>query len=248
MKENYVITKCSSCGLEWDIYKYNLNKKKTTLCQQCVNDARNIWDTKEKLDLSARYTAMKQRCYNKNHINYTEYGGRGVIICDEWLNDKRKYVEWCLNNGYKKELHIDKDILSKKLGINPPIYSPKTCMFVTAKDNSECKSSSVYINYKGRKQTISQWAKELGVEYKTLQYRLSLGWSDTKAIETPVGKIKPFAKTVLQLDLEGNAIREFESAREADRETGISFGSISNCIKGKSKTAGGYKWKLKEGE
>ena len=48
---------------------------------------------------------------------------------------------------------------------------------------------------------------------------------------------------VFQYDLQGNLINTYKSAREASRQTGITQGSISHCVKGERKIAGGYMWK-----
>jgi hypothetical protein len=238
-------TKCSKCGIEWEITKGNLEKKKTTLCSKCVYDSKILYDTPEKKAISESYRAMMQRCYNPNSPTYKFYGARGVTVCDEWKNDRMKYLKWCLENSYKKGLHLDKDILSKKLGISPPIYSPDTCMYITAKENSVCKVNSRHVVYKGRRQTVSQWAEELGVKTKTLAYRLKLGWSDEETINTPIGAIRPSARAVCQYDTNNVLVAEYSSTREADKRTGISYKSISNTLRGKSKSAGGFKWKFK---
>ena len=54
------------------------------------------------------------------------------------------------------------------------------------------------------------------------------------------------SKTTLQLNMNDEIVNEFGSAREAARETNINYGTISNVLIGKGKTAGGYKWKYKE--
>ena len=61
---------------------------------------------REKL-LSVR-REMKQRCYNPNHSAYKNYGGRGIKICDEWLNDYNSFLKWAENNGYREGLSIDR--------------------------------------------------------------------------------------------------------------------------------------------
>jgi hypothetical protein len=81
------------------------------------------------------WKAIKDRCYNPNVPTYPIYGGKGVTMCDEWINDPKAFVEWSINNGWEKGLVIDKDILSDKLGINPPIYSPQTCQWISTKSN-----------------------------------------------------------------------------------------------------------------
>ena len=72
---------------------------------------------------------MKQRCYNENNKDYHSYGGRGITICNEWLNNIEKFVEWSLNNGYKEGLQVDRRNNDKG-------YSPDNCRFVTAQINS----------------------------------------------------------------------------------------------------------------
>ena len=58
------------------------------------------------------------RCYNKNAHNYYLYGEKGVTVCKEWVDDEIAFVNWSKANGWKKGLQIDKDILSRKLGIS----------------------------------------------------------------------------------------------------------------------------------
>ena len=87
------------------------------------------------------YRGMMDRCYNSNDPNYFRYGGRGVTVCDAWVGNPKAFIEWSLSNGWEKHLQIDKDIKSKELGINPPIYSPNTCLFVTPKVNSYFSSN-----------------------------------------------------------------------------------------------------------
>ena len=50
---------------------------------------------------------------------------------------------------------------------------------------------------------------------------------------------------IVQLDMSGNYIREWESARQAARELGMQQGGIRHCCVGKYKQSGGYIWKYK---
>ena len=50
------------------------------------------------------------------------------------------------------------------------------------------------------------------------------------------------SKPIIQLDKNNNVIREYKSIMDASRDTGILFVAISNCLRSKSKTSGGYKW------
>lgn len=82
------------------------------------------------------YFAMMSRCYNPNYSSYPLYGAKGVTVCEEWKKDKNSFFTWAENNGWEPGLVLDKDILCKQLNINPPIYSSKTCKFITPSENT----------------------------------------------------------------------------------------------------------------
>lgn len=123
------------------------------------------------------WCAMKSRCYNKNRAQFKDYGGRGVIICDEWKNDFKNFYDWAISNGWKPGLHIDKD--SKGDGL---LYSPKTCCFITPQRNSNIRRSNHFIEYNGQRKTLSEWASFYLVKYPTLCGRITRGWSLEEAI------------------------------------------------------------------
>lgn len=87
------------------------------------------------------YWAMKQRCYDSNSKHYDRYGGRGIIICDEWLNNYELFYNWSMNNGYKEGLTIDRIN-------NNGNYEPKNCRFITIaeqqRNKTQRKSKSYY--------------------------------------------------------------------------------------------------------
>ena len=51
-----------------------------------------------------------------------------------------------------------------------------------------------------------------------------------------------YRKPVIQLDLQGNEIRRFESVSAAVRTLGLHKSALSACLNGRARTAGGYKW------
>lgn len=48
------------------------------------------------------YYAIKERCYNHKTKCYERYGGRGIRMCEEWLNDFQAFYDWSVANGYKE--------------------------------------------------------------------------------------------------------------------------------------------------
>lgn len=71
---------------------------------------------------------IKTRCYNKNCKYYKYYGGRGITIYKEWVNDPKAFIEWALNNGWKQGLEIDRKD-------NNGNYDPSNCRFITHAEN-----------------------------------------------------------------------------------------------------------------
>lgn len=81
------------------------------------------------------YRGMMDRCYNEKSPGYKWYGAIDVTVADEWKGNPAAFVQWAIDSGWQSGLHIDKDILCKKLGIFPHVYSSKTCQWVTPKVN-----------------------------------------------------------------------------------------------------------------
>ena len=78
------------------------------------------------------WQGMKTRCYNKNFIYYCNYGGRGIIMCDEWLNDFESFYKWSISNGYQEGLTIDRIN-------NEGIYEPSNCRWATRAEQNKNK-------------------------------------------------------------------------------------------------------------
>lgn len=122
---------------------------------------------------------MKKRCYNPKATSYSSYGGKGVTVCDEWKNDFKKFHDWAFSNGYEEGLTLDRIEVSGN-------YEPCNCRWLTKVEQNYNTTRSHFIEYNGKKQTITEWAKELGFELKTLSDRLKKGMSVENAFTTPL--------------------------------------------------------------
>jgi hypothetical protein len=78
------------------------------------------------------YYKMKERCYRPTNDNYKYYGGLGVTICKEWLNDFRAFAKWALKNGYAENLTIDRIDCSGN-------YEPSNCRWITIQEQQKNK-------------------------------------------------------------------------------------------------------------
>lgn len=75
------------------------------------------------------WAGMKQRCGNPNRHNYDNYGGRGITVCDEWLESFQAFYDWATANGYKEDLTIDRID-------NDGDYEPENCQWITLEENT----------------------------------------------------------------------------------------------------------------
>lgn len=186
------------------------------------------------------YMNMKSRCYYKGCPEYHNYGGRGITVCNEWLgeNGASNFIEWAYKNGYSGSLTLDRIDVNKG-------YSPDNCRWITNKEQQSNRRDNHFVTYKGRTQTITQWAEELGMSEKSFEKRIRV-WKDVeRAIETPVQKT--FYKDLRGYRFGRLTVIDFakhESKRKSDRAK--YFYCICDCgnehvVKGHSLTNGSCK-------
>jgi len=149
------------CGNQKEIRISNVKAGVTKSCGCLQIERRNI-NCYKTHGLSGHpiyrvWNAMKDRCYRERSEDYPDYGGRGVVVCDEWKDDFAKFYDWAINNRWKKGLQIDKDIKAKEMKVEALIYSPQFCQFVTPKRNSNARRSNRVIEYKGEAKNFKQW-------------------------------------------------------------------------------------------
>lgn len=111
------------------------------------------------------FSAMLQRCYNPNNKNFLDYGGRGIVICQEWIDDFNLFFDWAINNGYQRGKTIDRID-------NNGIYSPDNCRFTNKHNSIRNRRNTIFIEFKGEKKPLSEWSAILDIPYAQLVYRL----------------------------------------------------------------------------
>lgn len=94
---------------------------------------------KERTNLYCVWQNMIRRCYDKTNDNYYLYGGRGISVCDEWLNDFNLFYNWALSNGYKCEKDKNRNILTIDRIDNNGNYEPSNCRWVDSKIQAQNK-------------------------------------------------------------------------------------------------------------
>ena len=186
-KKYGVMWKCTcSCGNETVAGTCNLRGGKTKSCGCLRTEARSISGKNNKKHGHAvsgvtsqtykSWRSMMSRCYQETNISFKYYGMKGISVCDRWHD----FANFVADMGERPDgKSIDRINLSGN-------YEPINCRWATQKEQQNNRSTNVLISFNGKTQTLGQWASELGINKCTLQQRIAHGWSEDKAISTPV--------------------------------------------------------------
>lgn len=124
----------------------------------------------------AAWMNMKNRCCNKNYNGYQNYGGRGIKVCDRWLDSFENFIE---DIGERSRgMSLD------RINVNGN-YEPSNCRWATAKEQANNTRFNKKITVFGKTKTIAEWSDISGIKYSTLKDRLKSGWSDIDVVTIP---------------------------------------------------------------
>lgn len=165
------------CGVIKNVCSTGLLKGTSTSCG-CFHKSQMISHNKSKTSEYKIWQSMKNRCTNKNHKHYKDYGGRGIKVCKEWLNSFEKFIEDVGNRPSK--LHTLDRI------DNNGNYCKENCNWATRAEQNKNKRSNVIVTFNGLTLILSEHIKLLQLPNETIRSRLRLGWSIEKAFNTPI--------------------------------------------------------------
>jgi hypothetical protein len=121
---------------------------------------------------------MKARCYNKNLPKYGNHGGRGITVCERWLNSFQNFYD---DMGLKPAADHSIDRID-----NNGNYEPGNCRWATDKEQANNRRNTVLHKCGGVSHTIKDWAEVVGIERRTLAYRINVaGWPIEMALNKP---------------------------------------------------------------
>ena len=121
------------------------------------------------------WTGIKRRCLNPNDPKYKNYGHRGITICREWRENFVGFQEWAISHGYTDSMSIERIDVNKG-------YEPANCTWIPPSKQALNKTTTKRIEFNGETKSMSEWAKELGLNYGTLKSRIDHGWDPERAL------------------------------------------------------------------
>jgi len=119
---------------------------------------------------------MVQRGTNEQSKNYSYYGGRGIIVCQRWVESFEAFLT---DMGPRPSPKHSIDRFPDKNGN----YEPGNCRWATQAEQSRNTRRNVNVTFDGRTMCLTDWAKELGVSGSCLRYRIRY-WSLSDALTT----------------------------------------------------------------
>lgn len=149
------------CGNEIYAAGYNLESGNTQSCG-CYHIQRHTTHGKTKSRVYVIWKSMRQRCGNPKAFKYCNYGGRGISVCGRWL----KFENFLADMGEPP------DGLTIERIDNNGNYEPTNCRWATYTDQLNNRRNNRFVEAFGKRQTLTQWSRELNIPFTTLRNRL----------------------------------------------------------------------------
>jgi hypothetical protein len=147
------------------------------MCPPCREKSRPAKGQSGKHPLFNIWKAMIQRCENPNHTHYASYGGRGVVVCERWRND---FEAFAADMGDRPSPRHTIDRMNNQKG-----YQPGNVRWATPYQQLNNTRRTVYVEWQGKRITLSDAAEISGVDRATIAWRVNRGWSMEKIMTTP---------------------------------------------------------------
>ena len=158
----YGLYECAYCGNHWEVMVHSINSESTKSCG-CQKYTGLITHGVTKHRLYYIWFGLVDRCTNPNHNRYKDYGGRGITVCEEWL-DVKNFIE-DMYPSYMEGLSLDRIDNDKGYSLDNCRWADRTTQAINRRIQKNNTSGFVGVSYHNGK---ARWAASVGVNYKTL--------------------------------------------------------------------------------
>ena len=169
---HYWLCRCK-CGVVKVIRKDNLTSGHT---KSCGCDQGNEYHGKSGYAIYGVWRSMVSRCHNKSHVDYKNYGGRGISVCVRW----RRSFENFYTDTSPRPSGMSLDRID-----NNGDYTAENCRWATRKQQNRNTRRNRVLTFNGESKCVSEWSEITGIRYHTIIGRIDrCGWSIDKALTT----------------------------------------------------------------
>lgn len=124
------------------------------------------------------WNGMRSRCNIESSSGYKDYGGRGINVCAEWLENFTNFYDWAIKNGYTDELTIER----REVNGN---YEPSNCCWIPKSEQCKNRRNNRYIEINGVVKTLTEWSRESGIGMDTIDMRIRYGFRKDDILGKP---------------------------------------------------------------
>ena len=124
------------------------------------------------------WVGMRQRCLNPSGNRYHRYGGRGIKVCERWLESFENF----LADMGESPIGMSLDRID-----NDGDYEPNNCRWADDSEQNRNRSIAKIVTAQGITMTLPEWSDKTGIPQHVLRNRLYRdGWDTDRAVSTPV--------------------------------------------------------------
>lgn len=175
------------CGAERVVASHHLTEGTSTSCgcyaREAASKRQKINGTthgRSRTPIYKTWVNMKQRCANPRHPLYQFYGARGVTVCARWLDS---FEAFAADMGERPDNSLSLD----RIDVTGS-YEPGNCRWATIHQQANNTRLNRYLEFGGKRLTITQWSRETGLAHKTIAGRVKHGWPVDKALTIPASR------------------------------------------------------------
>jgi hypothetical protein len=184
-KQNKIHWLCQcDCGKIVTVTGSNLNSNHTRSCGCITEENRPLYRKTHGLIHLPEYSVwakIKERCYSPKVKSYKYYGGKGVIVCQRWLDSFEQFYA-DMGSRPSPQHSIERDDVNGN-------YEPNNCRWATAQEQARNRTSSVKLDYCGKQVLLIELGEKYNIPYNTLYRRIFIAkWSVEKSLTTPIKK------------------------------------------------------------
>jgi len=173
-KGDYLTWWCKcECGVEKEIVGVALKKGNVKSCGCLLSEMSRNRQLTHGLSRTTEHNiwvGMIKRCYNISNINYCNYGGRGITVCDRWMEKGKGVSNFVFDMGMRPSNLYTLDRID-----NNGNYEPSNCRWATRATQKRNTSYNLWYEYNGIRMVVTDWELLWGIHKNSIQTQLKRG-------------------------------------------------------------------------